>query len=108
MLAHSYWRSIEKGCADNAIIPRMRVAIGFVSYFCLCAAATPAFRLPAIAHPTRYELELTIVPREAEFHGVTRVWVEFTKPSKSLWLNAKGLTIENASMAVNGSRQSVK
>ncbi len=105
MLAHSGSRSIEKGCENNAIIPPMRLAAGFVLSVLIAGAALPPFRLPDIAHPAHYELELTIIPRESAFRGVARITVEFTKRSKSLWLNAKGLNVQSAFLDVNGSRQ---
>ena len=53
-------------------------------------------------------MELSIIPREAEFHGVSRIWVTFSEPAKSLWLNAKDLTIEKASITVNGRARDAK
>lgn len=86
----------------------MRLALGFVSLAFAFGAAPPAFRLPSTALPARYELELTIIPREAQFRGLARIQVSFTKPSKSLWLNAKELNIESASVAVNGTRRAAQ
>ncbi len=80
----------------------MRVLLGFVSSILMWGAADPTFRLPPVAHPTKYELELTIVPREPEFRGSMRIWVALRERTKSLWLNAKELDIEKASIVVNG------
>lgn len=85
----------------------MRLLLGFVC----CAAAfgasdtAPGFRLPADAQPTRYDLTLTIVPSEANFSGTQHIAVKLRQRTKSLWLNAKGLTVDRASIRVNGAER---
>jgi alanyl aminopeptidase len=86
----------------------MRTLLGFVFAFFALGATPPAFRLPGTARPERYELELTVVPRQMEFHGVARIWVRFAEPAKSLWLNAKDLTIQSASITVRGAARNLK
>lgn len=76
--------------------------LGFVSSVLACFAASPAFRLPDTARPSHYELEVTIVPRESTFRGTVRVLVEITKPTQSVWMNSRGLTIESVAMTVVG------
>ena len=39
-------------------------------------APAPQFLLPGTAQPTRYALELTIVPSETSFHGVAAIDLE--------------------------------
>ncbi|MBS1874414.1 MAG: hypothetical protein JSU00_14455 [Acidobacteria bacterium] len=76
----------------------MRWFLGFVSSILAYSAAPPAFRLPDTARPTHYELELTIVPRDATFRGIARIRAEVTKQTQSLWLNSRGLTIESVTL----------
>ncbi len=75
----------------------MRLLPGLMLPVLVLAAAPPVFRLPGTAHPTRYELEATIVPRLGEFRGTVRIGVVFDQPSSELWLNSKDLTIDRAS-----------
>src|SRR4051794_33761835 len=86
----------------------MRVLLGFVSSILMWGAAAPTFRLPPVAHPTKYELELTILPREPEFRGSMSISVALHERTKSLWLNAKELKIEKASIVVNGANRTAK
>jgi alanyl aminopeptidase len=83
----------------------MRLLLGFVpSFLALGATLSPAFRLPEVAHPTHYDLELTIVPQESEFRGVASIAVTLTAPARSLWLNAKGLSFDHAVIESGGQR----
>ena len=53
----------------------------------------PAFRLPAIARPTHYSLDMTIVPSETVFHGVETISLQLKEETRVIWLNQKDLTI---------------
>ncbi len=86
----------------------MRVVLGFVfAISALGADIPPAFRLPAQARPSGYELELTIVPRRSEFRGVARIAIEVTERTRTLWLNAKGLNVLRASLDAGSGRETV-
>jgi aminopeptidase N len=60
----------------------------------------PAFRLPGDVVPTRYALELTIVPGEAKASGRVDIAAEVVTPTRAIWLHASGLAV--ASAAVDG------
>ncbi len=62
----------------------------------------PGLRLPPGARPTRYELELTVVPTESTFTAEVRVDLELTAVTSLLWLNATELTVEHASVSAGG------
>ena len=68
------------------------------------ALAPPTFRLPDIAKPKRYEVQIAASPREDQFTGEIRIGLEFNRPSPVLWLNSNGLTIDSASI-VQGPRE---
>jgi cytosol alanyl aminopeptidase len=53
-------------------------------------------RLPALATPTRYALELDIDPRQPRFNGVVRIDVDVPKKTSFIVLNAHGLEIKRA------------
>lgn len=72
----------------------------FISALATAQEASPAFRLPKIARPTRYRLDLTIVPSEPAFHGSEVIDVDLQTPSDVVWLNAKDLTIQQVNVTV--------
>ncbi|HEY6032812.1 MAG TPA: hypothetical protein VIV58_01095, partial [Kofleriaceae bacterium] len=59
----------------------------------------PAFRLPGDVAPVRYRVELTLVPDQATAHGEIAIAAKLVKPTRVVWLNAQGLTIEKATIA---------
>ncbi len=69
---------------------------------CWLPAAEPQFRLPDLARPTRYKLDLTIVPSEPTFRGTATIGVELKGRTSELWLNAKDLTIDSVNVAADG------
>jgi aminopeptidase N len=62
----------------------------------------PTLRLPATAKPLRYDLDLTIVPSRETFTGTVGVDLQIAEPTAVLWLNATGLTIQDARLDVGG------
>src|ERR1035438_425718 len=59
--------------------------------------AIPTFRLPDTATPVRCALEITVFPEKETFSGVIDIDARVTRSTDILWLNAKGLTILEAS-----------
>ena len=53
----------------------------------------PDFRLPDTARPTRYQLDLTILPDQPVFQGTAKIGVELKERTDTIWLNAKDLTV---------------
>ena len=67
--------------------------------------SAPDFRLPDAARPTRYHVDLTILPSEPTFHGTEVIDVALTKRTNVVWLNAKDLQIRQVSLeTAEGSR----
>ena len=63
----------------------------------------PKFRLPAdVVEPTRYHVDLTLVPDQDSFTGAIDIELEFKKPSSVLWLNAEKLEIKDVALTVGG------
>jgi cytosol alanyl aminopeptidase len=60
----------------------------------------PEFRLPTTAHPTRYQVDVTVDPTSDDFTGTITSELEFTSASSVLWLNATEITIESAVLTV--------
>jgi len=60
------------------------------------AAMPPSLRLPDAVRPTRYSVELTIVPSEDSFRGSIDIELEVRMPTNIIWLNARYLTVELA------------
>jgi len=59
----------------------------------------PAFRLPGDVVPARYALDLVIVPDQPTARGVVTIFASVVKPTRIVWLNARGLTIDRATLA---------
>jgi alanyl aminopeptidase len=83
------------------------VGVVFVSAFVLSAAQRPApeFRLPDIGRPTRYQLDLTIVPSEPTFQGSEAISINLKERTGVVWLNAKDLTIQEVNVQAGGASQ---
>ncbi|HEX7699304.1 MAG TPA: M1 family aminopeptidase [Kofleriaceae bacterium] len=58
----------------------------------------PAFRLPGDVVPQSYGLELTIIPASDHVDGIVRIAAHVVKPTKVVWLNARGLTVASAKL----------
>lgn len=85
------------------IIAGVRLPLAWVFLLCAAGAADPpSFRLPDVARPVRYDLELTIVPRQAAFRGAAAIDVVLNGPAQSLWLNARDLVVDEARIRTNG------
>ncbi len=80
------------------------VMVALISAPVLSAARrpTPEFRLPEIARPTRYQLDLTIVPSEPKFEGSAAISIDLKQRTDVVWLNAKDLTIHEVNVQASG------
>ncbi|HEX3482890.1 MAG TPA: M1 family metallopeptidase [Kofleriaceae bacterium] len=56
----------------------------------------PELRLPGDVRPTRYALELTIVPEQPPVAGRVHIAAEVVRPARIVWLHASGLAIARA------------
>jgi cytosol alanyl aminopeptidase len=80
----------------------------FVLLPCWLPAAEPQFRLPDLARPTCYKLDLTILPSEPTFKGTATISVEFKERAREVWLNAKDLAIDDVKIAAGGASKSAR
>ncbi|HEU4727019.1 MAG TPA: M1 family metallopeptidase [Kofleriaceae bacterium] len=60
--------------------------------------APPALRLPGDVRPTRYALDLTIIPEQPTAAGRIHIAAEVVRATRVVWLNATGLAIEHAAL----------
>jgi aminopeptidase N len=60
--------------------------------------APPALRLPGDVRPTKYAIDLTIVPDQPQATGRVSIDAEVVKPTRVVWLNATDLVIANATI----------
>jgi alanyl aminopeptidase len=67
-------------------------------------SATPKLRLDDRAKPSRYALDLTLVPEDDGFRGRAQIDVEITRPITELWLNGTDLQVHQASIEFGGKR----
>jgi alanyl aminopeptidase len=69
----------------------------------------PKFRLPAdVVGPTRYRVDLTLVPDQDTFTGAIDIDLNFAKPAAVLWLNAERLQIKEAALIMDGDKAPVQ
>ena len=61
--------------------------------------APPAFRLPGDVVPVRYSSSSRSSPISASVHGDVKIAAKLVKPTRVVWLNARGLKIEKATIA---------
>jgi aminopeptidase N len=65
------------------------------------ASAPPALRLPAGIRPTRYALDLKVVPAQAPYSGRAIIDLVIDQPTQMVWLNAGAeLTVESGELRV--------
>jgi alanyl aminopeptidase len=60
------------------------------------AEPSPELRLDDSVRPSRYRIELSLVPDHETFTGKTTIDVQLVTPKSMIWLNALGLTITEA------------
>jgi alanyl aminopeptidase len=60
--------------------------------------APPALRLPEGVRPLRYAVELSLRPDESAFRGAIEIDLEVRRETPVLWLNARFLSIDSASI----------
>ncbi|HEV7558381.1 MAG TPA: M1 family metallopeptidase, partial [Kofleriaceae bacterium] len=70
--------------------------------------APPDLRLPDIAKPTHEQVDLVLDPNIEDFTGRIVTQLEVTKPTRVLWLNALEITVDDATITVNGQRIAAK
>ena len=87
----------------------IQLVIGaFVSALAAAQEPAPEFRLPKIARPTRYQLDLTVVPSMPTFQGYEVIGIDLQETSGVVWLNVKDLTIQEVNVTVGKIRKPVR
>jgi alanyl aminopeptidase len=90
----------------------MRAVVLFTCVLgCAQAAPTaepPKLRLGSAARPSRYAVDLTIVPDHDTFRGVVDITIEIHAPSSAIWLNAAALQIQEASFRSESASQAAQ
>jgi len=64
--------------------------------------APPELKLPALARPLHNDVELTIDPASEDFAGRITTRLEIVKPTSVLWLNGLELSIDHATLMIDG------
>jgi alanyl aminopeptidase len=68
----------------------------------------PKLRLPAVADPAGYAVELTIDPSKEAFKGSVAIDLKFNQKASFLWLNGTALSVTKASATVGDHTVGVK
>ncbi|HET7291563.1 MAG TPA: hypothetical protein VFM88_03980, partial [Vicinamibacteria bacterium] len=58
----------------------------------------PTLRLPGDARPLRQAVELSLDPDREAMSGTIEIELEIVRPTRIVWLNARGLKIVEASL----------
>jgi aminopeptidase N len=66
--------------------------------------APPALRVPGDVRPSRYALDLTIVPERDAVPGVVKIDASIVRPTRVVWLNATDLKIGQAKLNAQPAR----
>lgn len=66
--------------------------------------APPGLRLPGDIRPTKYALDLSIIPDQPKVTGHVTIDTEVTKPTRVVWLNATDLVIAKAAIGGRNAR----
>jgi alanyl aminopeptidase len=61
-------------------------------------------RLPAVAKPTRHEVDLTVDPASQDFSGTITMLIDVAQPTTLLWLNATDIQIDSAVIDTGGAK----
>ena len=77
------------------------------AFLCLLAAASalcaqPSFLLPDGVVPKKHIVELTVDPNLDTFTGISRIEIDLSKSTTTLWVNAKDLTPGESSVTWQG------
>ena len=64
----------------------------------------PTLRLGDHARPTRYSVELTVVPTNERFDGAIDIDIDLRAPTSTLWLNAQKLEFKGATVDGQGAK----
>ena len=71
----------------------------------LAAPVPPSLRLPSLARPRRYDLELWLDPRTPTFHGTIGIDLDVLQPTTLLWSNATNLGVDDAKLEASAGTQ---
>jgi aminopeptidase N len=96
------------GCSHDPASPPPKVAAAPAVTHAAATPAPPALRLPKVAAPERYDLELRIVPSNEQFDGRIGIDLVVREATPILWLNATQLEVRDATIDVGGKSRAAK
>jgi len=79
--------------------------VTLVLFAAAALAAPPTLRLPEDVRPVSYRLDLTLIPDQDTFTGAVDIDLDVQKPANTIWLNSRGLTLDEATLTVAGHPQ---
>ena len=86
-----------------------RCNLGIIRSLPVCAllvlsleAEASKFRLGEATRPTRYRIELTVIPDAPTYSGTVEIDLQLRAALSEIWLNAHGLTIHEANLTAGG------
>ena len=87
----------------------MKSVLGFVCLLFAPAMAwsaePPKLKLDDQVRPVKYAADLTLAPESLTFHGAIDIDVTVRKPESLIWINAKEIMIQSATVETAGNKQ---
>jgi len=77
---------------------RILVFVAFLSSSFGATLTPPNLRLPQLARPKQYTVDLRLIPGEDHFTGSAEIDITVLQPTSVLWLHGKSLAIVNATI----------
>ncbi len=91
-----------------ARIPGIFASAAFLPLIYGGSLTPPALRLPQVAKPRQYAVDLRLIPGEDHFTGSVEIDITVLQPASTLWLHGKSLTVGNVTIDAAGAKVSAK
>jgi cytosol alanyl aminopeptidase len=98
-------KSTQQDCYDGPMFPRLFALSFAATLICLAADTPPKLRLGDEVTPTKYAVDLTLVPGSADFSGAIDIDVTLSRSTSLIWLNRRNITITEARVTAGGKTQ---
>jgi cytosol alanyl aminopeptidase len=96
----------------NGGMNSLRRVLVLVCFLAFCVSAeplsAPTLRLPPLAKPLQYTVDLHVFPGQAQFSGTIAIQLQILQPTSVIWLHAKSLELQTATVQASGQNQTAK
>ncbi len=97
--------AVRRSLLPFAIRPLLLLlSCGLPCRILFAAEEPPKLRLPETVAPTSYQVELNLDPAKQNFSGSIVIKVSVKQPVQTIWLNARDISVQDASLESGGNR----